>query len=164
MKKICILLAFISLLSCCFVGCGKETQNTTPTQSSTTVQTPPIVEETKITLSDIEKRAVDNARSSIKMKLLNPSSYTENHVTSGTYKWIITNSSGEEEKRIYICVFIDYSAQNRMGGYEREDKAFYYYCSADALEMPVKTSLYKFDLVKIDTFEYAEAKENGKEF
>ena len=158
MKKICILLAFISLVSCCSVGCKKA-----PTQSSTTVQTEPIVEEKKITLDDIENRAVNQVRSSIKGKLLNPSSYVENSALPGTNKLIVITSSGKEEKRIYISVFIDYSAQNKSGGYNREKQSAYYYCSADVLEMSV-ANRNTFDLIKIDWTEYYEALENGTEF
>lgn len=63
--------------------------------------------------------SMDHLQYSIKADLLNPSSYTENHT------WM-TLFHDEKNERYFLVLDIDYSAQNKMGGYSRKQERTWY--------------------------------------
>ena len=128
MKKLCILLAIITLLSCCLIGCSNSNQVTERT-------------ERLFTISDFESMARSRARQVIANKLLNPSSYQENSFIR-CYSETDNKYHGFDIGYIYIAALVDYSAQNRMGGYERKTEIVFFGVLASKLEEPYSDNPY----------------------
>lgn len=180
MKKICILLSLITLVSCCFVGCQQDSQNSTGDQANT-VQTRSAEEESQERYywesfwenRRLKEIAKQRFRQNTEYVLRNPDSYRENSLYCDVYRRIVTTSSGDEERRFYVKVSYDYSAQNGYGGYDRNSGYCYYYFSADDFDKinsnwdDSKISYYIFwvHYEKITESEfYKEVRQNEREF
>ena len=165
MKKLCLLLAIVSLLSCVLFSCSEKKKSNanaiiTTERPVETTTTPP----KQVTIWDIDREAIDYVIRSIKRKLRNPSSFQDNggSMAYGEFKVEETTSSGEVQSKIYMTVYLDYSAQNGFGGTNREKVYIYLSCDANNLGKTYERVVPFIDFTEISYNEYYEAKEKGE--
>ena len=80
----------------------------------------------------------------------------------GEFKVEETTSSGEVQSKIYMTVYLDYSAQNGFGGTNREKVYIYLSCDANNLGKTYERVVPFIDFTEISYNEYYEAKEKGE--
>ena len=167
MKKLCLLLAILSLISCCLFSCSEKKKSNanaiiTTEQFAEITTAPP----KQITIRDIDQAAIKCVESLIESRLRNPSSFQKNSARAyGEFKTTETSSSGETKSKIYLIVYMDYSAQNGFGGSNREKVDIYLSCDADLLGQPYNYVPFipSWDFTEILRDKYYDAKEKGEE-
>ena len=161
MKKICLLLAILTLISCCLFSCSekkKSNVNTFITTDQSTTEPPK-----QVTIWDIDNEAIDYIERNIKRKLKNPSSFQKNSsMAYGEIKVTETSSSGEAKSKIYLKVHMNYSAQNGFGGYNRENVYIYLSCDADNLGKSYEYVVPYISFTEISYDKYYAAEETGE--